>query len=369
MTTVDPQTATRDGGAHGAGHDAVAVGAGFRMDCHLEPSALRDALEADVRAGLSSTEKTLPPKWFYDARGSELFTAITELPEYYPTRRERAILQAHATEVAAFSSADTLVELGSGTSEKTRLLLDALQQAGTLRRYVPFDVDETVLAAASAAVADEYPSVAVHAVAGDFEHHLPLLPAGGRRLVAFLGGTIGNLLPPQRARFLRALTQSLAPGDSLLLGTDLVKDPARLVAAYDDAAGVTAEFNRNVLRVLARVLDADVDPDTFAHVALWDAENEWVEMRLRSRREQVVRVLDLQVPFAKGEELRTEISAKFRRERVADELAAAGLRLRSWWTDPQGDYALCLATKPASATRAPAPQPTAPVRSSQEPSG
>jgi len=365
VTAVDPQTAPRDGGEH----DAVPVGAGFRMDRHLAPSALRDALEADVRAGLTSTPKTLPPKWFYDARGSQLFDEITRLPEYYPTRRERAILQAHATDIAALVAADTLVELGSGTSEKTRLLLDALQQAGTLRRYLPFDVDETVLAAASAAVAGEYPGIAVHAVAGDFEHHLPLLPAGGRRLVVFLGGTIGNLLPAQRARFLRTLAQNLAPGDGLLLGTDLVKDPARLVAAYDDAAGVTAQFNRNVLRVLARELGADVDPDAFAHVARWDAENEWVEMRLRSRREQVVRVLDLQVPFAEGEELRTEISAKFRRERVAGELAAAGFRLRSWWTDPQGDYALCLATKPPSATRAPAPQPTAPVRSSQAPSG
>lgn len=306
---------------------------------------MRDALEGDVRAGLSTAHRTLPPKWFYDARGSRLFEAITRLAEYYPTRREHAILQAHATDIAELAAADTLVELGSGTSEKTRLLLDALQEAGTLRRYVPFDVDETVLAAASADVAGEYPGITVHAVVGDFEHHLPLLPAGGRRLVAFLGGTIGNLMPAQRARFLRTLTRSMAPGDSLLLGTDLVKDPARLVAAYDDAAGVTAEFNRNVLHVLARELGADVDPDAFAHVAVWDAENEWIEMRLRSLRDQVVRVLDLEVPFAEGDELRTEISAKFRRERVAEELTASGLQLRSWWTDPEGDYALSLAVK------------------------
>ncbi len=312
---------------------------------------MRDALATDVRAGLTATPKTLPPKWFYDARGSELFTAITALPEYYPTRRERAILLANATDIAALAAAETLIELGSGTSEKTRLLLDALQDAGTLRRYVPFDVDETVLAAASAGVVDEYPRIAVHAVVGDFEHHLPLLPAGGRRLVAFLGGTIGNLTPPERTRFLHTLAQVLAPGDSLLIGTDLVKDPARLVAAYDDAAGVTAEFNRNVLRVLARELGADVDPDAFEHVVVWDAENEWIEMRLRSRREQVVRVLDLQVPFAEGEELRTEISAKFRRERVTEELTAAGLRLHAWWTDPNGDYAVSLATKPALPTQ------------------
>jgi L-histidine N-alpha-methyltransferase len=308
---------------------------------------MRDALEADVRAGLSATPKTLPPKWFYDARGSQLFTAITGLVEYYPTRREREILQTHATDIAHLSAADTLVELGSGNSEKTRLLLDALHEAGTLRRYVPVDVDETVLTQSSEAVADEYPGIAVHAVVGDLEHHLPLLPADGRRLVAFLGGTIGNLLPPQRARFLRTLASHMGSGDTLLLGTDLVKDPARLVAAYDDPTGVTAEFNRNVLHVVARELDADVDPDVFVHVALWDAENEWIEMRLRSLREQVVRVLDLEVPFAQGEELRTEISAKFRRERVADELTAAGLQLRSWWTDPDGDYALSLATKAA----------------------
>ena len=362
MTVVDPHPAPRDGGEH----DAVPVGAGLRMDRHLAPSASRDALEADVRAGLTSTPKTLPPKWFYDARGSQLFDEITRLPEYYPTRRERAILQAHASDISALVAADTLVELGSGTSEKTRLLLDALQQAGTLRRYVPFDVDETVLAAASTAVAEEYPTIEVHAVVGDFEHHLPLLPAGGRRLVAFLGGTIGNLLPAQRAQFLRTLAQNLAPGDGLLLGADLVKDPARLVAAYDDAAGVTAQFNRNVLRVLARELGADVDPDTFAHVARWDADNEWIEMHLRSRCEQVVRVLDLQVSFAAGEELRTEISAKFRRDRIADELATAGLPMRSWWTDPQGDYALCLAIKPPPATRASRPRPPAPGSSSQE---
>ena len=327
--------------------DAPAVGSGrVRIEQHLSPTALRDALEADVRAGLTAQPKTLPPKWFYDARGSELFSAITELPEYYPTRCERAILRAHAADVARLAQADTLVELGSGTSDKTRLLLDALQAAGTLQRYVPFDVDPSVLAAASTAVAEEYPGVEVHAVVGDFEHHLPLLPAGGRRLVAFLGGTIGNLLPAERARFLRTVAAGLAPGDTVLLGTDLVKDPARLVAAYDDAAGVTADFNRNVLRVLARELGAEVDPGAFEHVAVWDAEHEWVEMRLRSRREQVVRVLDLEVHFAAGEELRTEISAKFRRDRVAAELGAAGLRPHRWWTDPDGEYALSLAVRP-----------------------
>ncbi len=321
----------------------------IRVDVHLEPDAAATALAADVRAGLGATPKTLPPKWFYDDRGSELFDAITRLPEYYPTRTERAILVAHAADIAARTGADTLVELGSGTSEKTRLLLDALTAAGTLRRFVPFDVSEQTLRDAADAVAREYDGVAVHAVVGDFEQHLDRIPgpttAGGTRLVAFLGSTIGNLTPAMRARFLADLVAGLAPGDALLLGTDLVKDPARLVAAYDDAAGVTAEFNRNVLRVIDRELDADFDPDAFTHVAVWDAEHEWIEMRLRSVRDQHVTIgaLDLAVDFAAGEELRTEISAKFRRERVAAELAAAGLELVEWWTDPAGDFALSLA--------------------------
>ncbi len=323
------------------------TGPALRLDSHRPPGTAREALAADVRAGLSIRPRSLPPKWFYDARGSALFDEITRLPEYYPTRRERWLLQEHAAGVATATGADTLVELGSGTSEKTTLLLDALRDAGTLDRYVPFDVDESVLLAAGRALAADYPGLAVHAVCGDFEHHLPLLPAGGRRLVAFLGGTIGNLLPPERARFLTGLTATLRPGDALLLGTDLVKDPARLVRAYDDSAGVTARFNANVLHVLARELGADVDVAGFTHVALWDPDEQWIEMRLRAVRRQVVRVLDLEVEFAEGEDLRTEVSAKFTRARVEAELAAAGLRLTRWWTDPDGDYALSLAV-PAS---------------------
>ncbi len=330
-----------DEGVQGQGPPGVSS-ARLRLDRHLLPSAMRLALEADVRAGLTASPKTLPPKWFYDARGSELFSRITTLEEYYPTRREHDILRARAAQIAELTRADTLIELGSGTSEKTRVLLDALTEAGTLERYVPIDVDESVLQDAGRAVAQEYPEVGVHAVVGDFEHHLPLLPTGGRRLIAFLGGTIGNLMPAQRAAFLHTLAATMAPGDALLLGTDLVKDPARLVAAYDDAAGVTAEFNRNVLHVLARELGADLDPEAFAHVAVWDPEHEWVEMRLRSLTDQVVRVLDLSVPFAEGEELRTEISAKFRRSRVRAEVETAGLELAQWWTDPDGDYALSL---------------------------
>ena len=311
---------------------------------HLAPDDASAALRADVLSGLAATPKTLPPRWFYDERGSELFEQITRLPEYYPTAAERSVLAERAAEIAAASGADVLVELGSGTSEKTRLLLDALRDAGTLRRFVPFDVDPSVLRAAGSAITAEYPGVDVEAVVGDFTRHLDELPRTGRRLVAFLGSTIGNLEPGERGPFLAELAGTLRPGDSFLLGTDLVKDPDRLVRAYDDAAGVTAAFNRNVLAVLNRELKADFDPDAFDHVALWNAEQEWIEMRLRSRVDQVVQVaaLELEVPFAAGEDVRTEVSAKFRRDRVVDELAVAGLTMASWWTDPSGDFGVSL---------------------------
>jgi L-histidine Nalpha-methyltransferase len=314
------------------------------VDVHLTPDATRRALEADVRGGLTRVPKTLPPKWFYDDRGSELFDEITRLPEYYPTRTERGILLAHARDVAELTKADTLVELGSGTSEKTRILLDALRAAGTLERFVPFDVSEQTLRSAAAAIAAEYDGVRVHAVVGDFEHHLSQLPGGGTRVIAFLGSTIGNLPPAPRAQFLTDLAATLAPGDALLLGTDLVKDADRLVAAYDDAAGVTAAFNRNVLRVLNRELAADFVPDAFDHVARFDPDAEWIEMRLRSTRAQTVDIgaLAMTVPFDDGEEVRTEISAKFRRTGVEDELAGAGLEPAAWWTDPAGDFAVSL---------------------------
>ena len=306
-------------------------------------------MRADARAGLTASPKVLPPKWFYDEEGCRLFDEITRLPEYYPTRTERVILSRHAGEIAARTSADTLVELGSGTSEKTRLLLDALSAHGSLRRFVPFDVSEPTLRDAASAIELEYPGVDVHGVVGDFERHLDRLPGGGTRLVAFLGSTIGNLDPDGRARFYRTIAAGLAPDDALLLGTDLVKDTLRLEAAYDDSAGVTAAFNRNVLSVLNRELAADFAPERFAHVARWNPAGEWIEMRLRAQGAQMVRVqeLDLQVEFADGEEMRTEISAKFRRERVETELAAAGLALAAWWTDPGGDFALSLSI-PAS---------------------
>jgi L-histidine N-alpha-methyltransferase len=304
-----------------------------------------EALANDVRAGLSGAQKTLPPKWFYDAVGSELFEQITRLPEYYPTRREREVLDRHGADIAQQTRAQTLVELGSGSSEKTRLLLDALTFEGTIRRYVPVDVSDSALIAAAEACAGEYPRLEVHGVVADFVTHLEVLPSGPARLVAFLGGTIGNFEPAARADFLSRIASTLRPGDAFLLGTDLVKDVDRLVRAYDDAAGVTAAFNLNVLAVVNRELGADFDLDAFAHEARWDAENAWIEMHLRSLREQTVHVkaLDLDLHFAEGETLRTEISAKFTRDRVAAEYAAAGLRLAAWWTDSAGDYALSLA--------------------------
>jgi L-histidine Nalpha-methyltransferase len=314
------------------------------VDVHLGPDDLAEALRADVRWGLTAEEKWLPPKWFYDDRGSELFDQITRLPEYYPTRCEREILTQRAPTIVERSHADTLVELGSGTSEKTLTLLDAFAHADRLARFVPFDVCEGFLSDAADTIARRYPGLDVHGVVGDFERHLGEIPQVGRRLVAFLGGTIGNLAPAERARFLADLAATMRPGDSLLLGTDLVKDPGRLVRAYDDAAGVTAEFNRNVLRVVNRDLHADFVPERFDHVARWDEDNEWIEMRLRSQRDQTVRVADLglTVPFGAGEEMRTEISAKFRRERVEAELRAVGLELADWWTDSTGSFALSL---------------------------
>ncbi len=316
------------------------------MTTHLPPESHLDQLRDDVRAGLTAADKSLPPKYFYDERGSELFEQITKLVEYYPTRTERLILDAHAGEIAALTGANTLIELGSGTSDKTRLLLDALLAGRTLRRFVPFDVDGTVLRQATAALAVEYPGLDVLAVVGDFEHHLRLLPQGGRRLVAFLGSTIGNFEPGDRAQFLRRVHSTLKPGDWFLLGTDLIKDGSRLVAAYDDPGGVTAAFNRNVLAVINRELGADFDLTAFDHVAVWDADREWVEMRLRSNRPQLVHLagLDLDVALAEGEQIRTEISAKFRRGGIEEELERAGLRMERWWTDPAGDFALSLST-------------------------
>ena len=318
------------------------------IEVHLTPADLAEALRRDVVLGLGGDPATLPPKWFYDDRGSELFDEITRLDAYYPTRCEREILGREAASIAEISGADTLVELGSGTSDKTRILLDALEAGGRLRRFVPFDVSEGILRWAADTIAARHAGLVVHGVVGDFDHHLELIPRGGTRMVAFLGGTIGNFAPAERARFLADLAANLDPGDTLLLGTDLVKDPARLVLAYDDPEGVTAEFDRNVLRVLQRELGASLDVDGWEHRAVWDADEEWIEMRLRAIGPQRIAVpaLGIDHPFAPGAEIRTEISAKFRRDRVERELADAGLELEHWWTDAAGDFALSLARKP-----------------------
>jgi L-histidine Nalpha-methyltransferase len=314
---------------------------------HLAADSAYHALRRDVFDGMQKAPKSLPPKWFYDSVGSDLFDQITRLPEYYPTRAEAEILRSHAAEVASATGADTLVELGSGTSEKTRMLLDALRARGSLRKFVPFDVDAATLAAAGTAIQREYPNVEIAAVCGDFEEHLAEIPDGGRRLFVFLGSTIGNLTPGPRAEFLASLAAVLRPGDSLLLGTDLVKDTGRLVRAYDDAAGVTAQFNRNVLAVVNRELDGDFDIDAFTHVARWNAAEERIEMWLRADAPQRVRIgaLDMVVDFAAGEEMLTEVSCKFRAQAVAAELATAGLRPTRWWTDDAGDFGLSLAVK------------------------
>jgi L-histidine N-alpha-methyltransferase len=299
----------------------------------------------EVREGLARALKELPPKYFYDERGSALFDQITELPEYYPSRCEREILNRHAPEIVEECGATELVELGSGTASKTRALLYAMAGTGTLRRYVPFDVDESVVEACEDELETLYPGLDVHGVVGDFEHDLHRVPEGERRLFAFLGGTIGNLYPDERVAFLAKIRALMLPEDRLIVGTDLVKDRSILEAAYNDSEGVTAEFNRNVLRVLNEGLGADFEPEAFEHVAFFDEANSWIEMRLRANGAQRVRIrgANLELTFADGEEVRTEISSKFTVEAVDRELDEAGLRLERFFTDEGGLFGLALA--------------------------
>jgi L-histidine N-alpha-methyltransferase len=314
---------------------------------HLGPGGAAK-MAREVRLGLTATPKELAPKYFYDERGSRLFERITELPEYYPTRAEREILTARSAEiVAAAGTPGTLVELGSGSAAKTRHLLDAMRDAGSLSTYVPLDISAEITHETARALVDEYPGLAVRGLVCDFEHDLELIPAGeDGRLVVFLGGTIGNLYPDARRDFLARVAALLEPEDRLLLGADLVKESERLEAAYDDAAGVTAEFNKNVLQVLNRELGGDFDPEAFDHVARYDGDAARMDIRLRARSEQTVRLdgLDLTVRFAAGEEMRTEISSKFTRERLEADYREAGLRPAGWFTDRAGDYALSLAS-------------------------
>jgi L-histidine N-alpha-methyltransferase len=323
------------------------------LDIHITEGDLQESLREDARRGLTATPKWLPPKYFYDAVGSELFERITELDEYYPTRTERALLTERAAEIARVTGVEVLVELGSGSSDKTRVLLSAGLEHGTLRRYVPQDVSPSALTGAMEELSRQYPDLEIHGVVSDFtstggpDSGLFWVPTGGRRTLAFLGGTLGNLVPQERAEFLSAISNTVDTGEFLLLGVGLVIDPAVLVPAYDDAQGVTAQFDLNVLSVLNGQLNADFDMDDFEHVAVWDERNEWIEMRLRARRDHTVRVadLDLNVQFAAGEEMRTEISAKFRRESITGELAAAGLTVDEFWTDSDERFALVLARK------------------------
>ncbi|WP_407639048.1 L-histidine N(alpha)-methyltransferase [Actinacidiphila yeochonensis] len=317
----------------------------FTLDDRLPAGYFTETLHADVRAGLGTAPRTLPPKWFYDARGSDLFEQITRLPEYYPTRAEQEILERRAPEIAQLTRAATLIELGSGSSRKTRLLLDALTAGGSLRRYAPLDVSGSALEEAGRAICRDYPELDVRATVADFEGGIPLSDEPGPRLLAFLGSTVGNFDREQRAAFYRTLARALSSDDVLLLGADLVKDTEVLLRAYDDAAGTTAEFNRNVLHVLNRELGANFVPEAFQHVALWNAEHERVEMHLRARTAQTVKIpdLDVSLDLAPGEDLRTELSCKFRRESLTAELKEGGFTVRHWWTDDAARFALLLA--------------------------
>jgi L-histidine Nalpha-methyltransferase len=315
------------------------------VDVHLPPGGPLSGMAADVRAGLTKPFKELSPRYFYDERGSELFEQITELPEYYPSRCERAILENHGAEIcAAAAGPATLIELGSGSAAKTRVLLDAMAEAGCLGAYAPVDISEEITRSTADAVAAEY-GIKVHGLVCDFERDLERVPLEGPRVIALLGGTIGNFEPQQRASFLARIANLLGPDDHFLLGTDLVKDRETLEAAYNDSAGVTAEFNKNALAVLNDRLGASFDLDTFEHVAFWDPENLWMDIRLRSLARQVIDfpALDLAVAFDRGEEMRTEISTKFARQGLQGIYAESRLELTDWWTDPEGLYALSLA--------------------------
>jgi L-histidine Nalpha-methyltransferase len=315
------------------------------IDVHIPESGPLAGMADDVREGLSCPFKELPPKYFYDERGSELFERIMELPEYYPTRAERAILDARAEEIVDITGARTLIELGSGSAAKTRCLLDAMRDTDSLECYVPVDISEEITRRTAESLVSEYPGLRVHGVVCDYETHLERIPREEGAIIAFLGGTIGNFRPAPRRSFLARIATLMYPGDRFLLGTDLVKDHARLEAAYDDSAGVTAEFNKNVLHVLNREFDGDFDPESFEHVAFFDPENSWIDIRLRSLCEQFIdlRALDMRVHFARNEEMRTEISTKFTPERLEEIYADAGLELTDLWTDPEGLYALSLA--------------------------
>ncbi|MDA8357024.1 MAG: L-histidine N(alpha)-methyltransferase [Actinomycetota bacterium] len=315
------------------------------VDVHITPEDLRKQLIDDVAVGMSGESKSIPPVWFYDREGSRLFAEITNLPEYYPTRAERRLLHQHCQDIVGAAPCDTLVELGAGACEKTRVLLDAMAARGILRSYIPFDVSDEFLRTSAEEIRTAYDGLDVHAVVGDFRRHLNRIPRRGRRMIAFLGGTIGNFRPVERQRFLFDLNCSMDHDEYFVLGSDLVKDYSRMVTAYDDASGVTAAFNKNVLRVLNRELRADFDVSAFDHVAKWNDQERWIEMRLRSLQRQSVRfeVLGSEVEFLEDEELLTEISAKFTVEEVVSELSEAGFVVDGTWGADDGEFLLTLA--------------------------
>ena len=327
----------------------TAPGARKLVDVHLGQDEIDRALRVDVAAGLTARPKELPPKWFYDERGSELFDEITRLEEYYPTEAEREILLANAGAIIEATRPETIIELGSGTSDKTGAILDAGVAAGSLRRFVPFDVSEAFLRSSVDALAARYPELVVHGVVGDFDHHITELPGGDRQLLMLLGGTIGNYGPDDRPVLLQTIAGRQRPGDHVLIGVDLVKDVDRLERAYDDPRGITAAFNKNVLCVINRRLGADFDPDRFDHVARFDLDEEWIEMLLRSHQDQRVTIpeLEIEVGFAAGELMRTEVSCKFRREGFESELRAVGLEPVSWLLDRAGDFAVSISRRKA----------------------
>lgn len=322
-----------------------APAAPLTVEFHHLGSNKVQALIEDVRAGLTKTPKELPPRWFYDDHGSELFEQITELPEYYQTRTEAAILRSCTADIIARTCPEVIVELGAGASTKTRLLIGRAYEQDVLRTFVPFDVSDGIVQRTAKELLGEFPGLNIHAVIGDFAAHLDRIPRFGRQLVVFLGSTIGNFLPPERQAFLHSVAELLEPGDAFLLGLDLVKDQSELIAAYDDSQGVTAAFNLNVLTVVNRELGADFEVDAFAHVARYDAQNDWIEMHLRSMREQTVHIpgADLTVAFREGELMRTEISAKFTARRIQGCFRESGLTLDAWYTDERERFALALA--------------------------
>jgi L-histidine N-alpha-methyltransferase len=319
----------------------------IRVDVLVDAADRRAELFDTTFWSLRGEPKELPAVWLYDEVGSRLFDEITRLPEYYLTRAEREILERRAGDIAGRTGARTLVELGAGTSAKTHLLLDALEHAGTLERFVPLDVSEEILRASAEAIAARYSAIGVHAIVGDFERHLSALPPGDGRLIAFLGSTVGNLYPARRARLYRSVAAALAPGDAFLLGIDLVKDPARIEAAYNDSRGVTERFVRNALTVANRRLAASFEQEALAFESRWDAARERMDIGFRVRRRHRVRIdeLEIDLPLDEGEQLRVEVSAKFRREAVDTELRNAGLHTTAWWTDEADDFALLLATR------------------------